>query len=186
MTRPERGRAETPPEPSPKRDHAYRRAALAYAVLGSAVVLLTVLTPELARPERRADLVHLAVGLPIFFLFAGLIAWGDRAFAALARPFVEAPRAIAIGGWLREKLVMVLCLTAAGRTFVLFCNGIGLRPRLGSPPQLLRFESVEAEPRLVLAAVLMASILVPMVRASWIPFLRRRSESRRAATPPRG
>ncbi len=46
----------------------YRAAGAIYFVLGAAIMAITVLTPGLASPERRTDLIHLAIGLPFFAL----------------------------------------------------------------------------------------------------------------------
>lgn len=129
----------------------YRRAALIYCVLGVVILAVTVATPGLASPERRADLVHLLVGLPFFALFAAAIAWGDRL----------------LGRWLHEKLVMLLTLSAIGRTVVFVGNALGYQPRLRGGFQV---ESIDPFPRMWINAVLMAIIVVQLARASWIPW----------------
>ncbi len=153
----------------------YRTAGAIYFVLGVAVMAITVLTPELASPERRVDLIHLAVGLPFFALFALLIAYGDRALAWLLRLVRVAPeKAASAGRWTREKLVMLLTLSALGRTFVFAANGIGWKPSVAWRPFALAMDVVPATPRMLINALLMAIILIALARASWLPFLRRK------------
>ena len=152
----------------------YRTAGAIYFVLGLAVMVITVLTPELASPERRVDLITLLIGLPFFGLFALLIAYGDRALAWVLRAVRFAPeKAACAGRWGREKLVMLLTLSALGRTFVFAANGLGWKPGVAWQPFTLAMEVVPATPRMLLNAVLMAIILVSLARASWVPFLRR-------------
>lgn len=152
----------------------YRTAGAIYFVLGVAIMAITVATPELASPERRADLIHLAIGLPFFALFALAIAYGDRALAWLLRGVRVAPeKAERAGRWTREKLVMLLTLSALGRTFVFAANGIGWKPGIDWQPFTLAMEVVPATPRMLINAFLMAIILVVLARASWMPFLRR-------------
>lgn len=152
----------------------YRVAGAIYFVLGLGVMAITVATPELASAERRTDLVHLAIGLPIFALFALAIVYGDRAFAWILRGLRFAPeRAASAGRWAREKLVMLLSLSALGRTFVFAANGVGWKPGVDWRPVALSMEMVPATPRMLINAFLMAIILVFLVRASWVPFLRR-------------
>ena len=135
----------------------YRRAGAIYFVLGLVIMAITALTPGLASPERRADVAHLLVGLPIFGLFALLIAYGDRI----------------LGSWLREKITMLLTLSALGRVFVFAANGVGWKPGFSWRPVAVAFQSVEPTPRMLINAVLMAVIVVVLFRASWLPFLRR-------------
>lgn len=153
----------------------YRSAGAIYFVLGTVIMAITVLTPGLASPERRTDLIHLAIGLPFFALFALLIAYGDRAVAWLLRLVrVRADKAGRIGFHVREKLVMLLSLSALGRTFVFAANGLGWKPSLAWRPFALSMEAVPPMPRMLINAVLMVVIVVVLVRASWVPFLRRR------------
>ncbi len=152
----------------------YRTAGAIYFVLGLAIMAITVATPELASPERRADLIHLLVGLPFFALFALAIAYGDRAVAWMLRLVRVAPeKAASAGLWAREKLVMLLTLSALGRTFVFAANGLGWKPGITWRPFAAAIESVPATPRMLINALLMAIILVVLARASWVPFLRR-------------
>ena len=141
----------------------YRRAGLIYLVLGTVILAVTVATPELASPERRADLIHLLVGLPFFALFAAAIAWGDRV----------------LGRWLREKLVMLLTLSAIGRTLVFVSNALGYQPRFRGGFQV---EDIDPSPRMWINAVLMAIIVVQLARASWIPWWKAR-KSHGTTTP---
>lgn len=135
----------------------YRTAGAVYFLLGSAVMAITVLTPGLASPERRSDLVQLLVGVPFFALFAALIAWGDRL----------------VGSWAREKLTMLLTLTGLGRVFVFTANGLGHKPRLDFETWSLSLESIDPMPRMLLNALLMSTIVAFLVRAAWIPFFER-------------
>ena len=158
-----------------EQEAAYRRAGIVYCILGLVILGLTVASPQLASPERRTDLIHLAVGAPFFFLFAWLIASGHRLFGWLARPFTRSREGAAgVGRWWREKLVMLLTLSALGRTCVFVLNGFGFRPRLRDGFQL---ESVAANPKMFVNAVLMAIILGLLARASWGSFLKRRREN---------
>ncbi len=152
----------------------YRATGLIYFVLGATIMAITVWTPELASPERRGDLIQLMIGIPFFALFALLIAYGDRAFAWLLRALRVAPeKAASAGRWTREKLVMLLSLSALGRTFVFAANGLGWKPGIDWRPFSFAMEVVPATPRMLINAVLMAIILVFLVRASWVPFVQR-------------
>ena len=156
----------------------YWIAGAIYFVLGAAIMVITVATPELASPERRGDLIQLAIGIPFFALFALVIAYGDRAFAWLLRLGRMAPKKAARGGrWAREKLVMLLTLSAIGRTFVFAANGFGWKPGIDWRPFTFAMEVVPATPRMLINAFLMLIILVALARASWVPFLRRRFAS---------
>ena len=153
---------------------SYRTAGAIYFVLGVVIMAITVLTPGLASPERRADLIHLAVGLPFFALFALAIACGDRAVAWLLRLVRVAPeRAARAGRWAREKLVMLLTLSALGRTFVFAANGLGWKPGFDWRAFSLTMEAAPPAPRMLINAVLMAVIAIVLARVSWVPFLRR-------------
>lgn len=156
----------------------YRSAGAIYFALGALIMAITVLTPGLASPERRADLVHLLVGLPFFALFALLIAYGDRAVAWLLRLLrMGADSATRLGSQVREKLVMLLTLSALGRTFVFAANGLGWRPSLTWRPFAFSLEGIPPMPRMLVNAVLMAIIVVVLARAAWVPFLRRRKSA---------
>ncbi len=150
----------------------YRRAGAVYFLLALAIVGLTAAHPALASPERRADLVHLLVGLPFIALFALLVAFGDRIVAAPLRWLGAAPeRAGRAGRWGQEKLTMILTLSALGRALFYLASGVGRRPRLRPS---LGIETVAASSEMLLGAVLMAVIVVFLARASWVPFLRLR------------
>lgn len=156
----------------------YLQAGLVYGVLGAVVLLLTVATPEMVRPERRGEIVHLLIGMPFFLLFAVAIAASDRLVAGLlVRRGRSAERALRSGRWFREKLVMLIALTAAVRTAVFTANGLGYRPRLRLAPFALQAEATTPEPRMLLAALLMATIFVFLARAAWLPFFRRLGSS---------
>lgn len=153
-------------QPGDPTDRRYRQAALGYLVLGSLVVLVTLATPEMLGAARRADLAHLLVGIPIFALFAALVAWGDRPVAGLVRLFDPSrERAAAWGRQAREKLVMLLTVTSLVRAVVLTANAAGVRPRLTAGG--LALEPVAAPPRLWLACALMALVVWLLGRASW-------------------
>jgi|GEM_PF-6755609 len=159
----------TGPRPDP-----YLQAGLVYGVLGMVVLLLAVATPDMIRPERRSELLLLAVSLPIFALFTLVIAIGDRLVARLlADQGRTALRASHAGRWFREKLVMLAALAVMARALVFGTNGLGWRAHLWLWPPTLSFESAAPEPRLLLAALLMATIGAFLVRAAWLPFLRR-------------
>lgn len=149
----------------------YRHAGLVYLVLAMAVIGLTLWNPALASEERRGDAAHLLVGLPFIVVFAALIAWGDRVFAAPAR-WLGAPahRAAYVGRWWREKLVMLLTLSALGRTLVFAANGFGWRPRLHVGVAL---EAIPPDPKMLINAALMTAVVAVLARASWVPFLNR-------------
>lgn len=145
-----------------------------YGVMGAVILLLTVATPEMVRPERRADIAHLVVGLPFFALFALAIALGDRWVARILIAGGRAPdRALRVGRWFREKLVILISLSALARTFVFAANGMGFRPRFQGSLLNVAFESSAPEPRLLFAALLMATIFAFLVRAAWLPFFGR-------------
>lgn len=126
----------------------YRQAGLVYAVLGTLILLITVGSPELLKPERRGDLAHLLVGLPFFFVFAAAIAWGDR-----------------IGSRFQKVLTALLTISATGRTLVFLGNGLGHRPRVSGTAPWLTFETAAAEPRMLVNSVLMAVICFFLARA---------------------
>lgn len=155
----------------------YRWAGWVYLLLAAAVVALTVLSPGLARPERRADLAHLVAGLPFIALFALLIARGDRLFAAPARWLGRsAEQARAVGRQVQEKLTMLLTISALGRTLVFSANAVGLRPRVDGEAPFVHLETVAAQPVLMgLAALLMAILVATLYRVAWEPFLKRSS-----------
>lgn len=154
----------------------YRQAGAVYLVLGGSILALTVFSPELASAERRTDLIHLLVGLPFFVLFAAFIAYGDRWVAALLGRF-HAP-ATRFGAPVREKVVMLLAVSALGRTAVFFANSLGRQPRLQVSPFVLEVVERDPEPRMLINALLMGVIFVFLVRASWVPFCRRWSAGR--------
>ncbi|MCP5109882.1 MAG: hypothetical protein GY953_03510 [bacterium] len=152
----------------------YIQAGGMYCVLGFAVMAITVLTPGLASPERRTDLIHLLIGLPFFVLFAALIAFGDRLVAAPLKWMGSADgKAAAIGTWVREKLTMLLTFSALGRTFIFAANGVGWKPSLDWRSLTLSFEAVAPMPRMLVNAALMVVIMAFFVRAAWIPFILR-------------
>lgn len=154
-------------------DERYRQAAVAYLGLGLAVVAVTVASPELLRPERRADLAHLVVALPFVGLFAALIAWGDRWTAAVARGLgAGRGRALRIGSHVREKLTILLTLSAAGRTLVFLGEGLGRR--LERTVEGWSLAPAPPRPRMLLCAALTVTIAAFLARASWAPFVRRR------------
>lgn len=151
----------------------YVQAACGYAALGSAVMAITVASPGLLAAERRIDLAHLLAAIPFFLAAGALIAWGHRWFAAIARLIgVGSAKAGQIGAGVREKVVMLLTLSALGRVTVFAANALGWRFRLGGGGVSL--ESVSAKPRMFVAALLMIVIATLLARASWVPFLTRR------------
>lgn len=161
------------PAADPPQD-PYLQAGLVYAVLGLVILMLVAASPDLVLPERRGDLTLLVVGMPFFLVFALVIARGDRPIALfLRRRGSEPARAARIGAWFREKLVILISLSALGRAYVFAANGLGLRPRLALHPVRLAIESHAPEPRMMLAALLMATIFAFLVRAAWLPFLGR-------------
>lgn len=158
----------------PRGDRRYRVAGLGYGALGALILIVTVASPRLLEPERRGDLAHLLVALPFFVFFALAIAFFDRWVAAglglVAGRRLGPERRSRIGRWCREKLVMVLTLSAFGRTAVFAANALGYRPRLRSG---LAFERIEPDPRTWLSALLMAVIAALLFRASWLPWWHR-------------
>lgn len=155
---------------TPSRETLYLQAGWVYLGLGSAILLVTAASPGLLAAERRADLIHLLVGLPFFVLFALMIGRGDRLFSWPLRPFAGPEKARSVGRWCQEKLTMLLSVSALGRTLVFFANAAGWRPRWRPA---LRFEPAEPDLRMLINALLMAVIFVFLVRASWIPWWRR-------------
>ncbi len=140
-----------------------RRARLAgwvYAIIGSLLVLRTLLQPELARPERRSDLVLLLIGLPFLYGFAALIAHGRRIFAGTFRllPRRSRARASALGGSWHRALLILLTMTNAVRFLVYLANASGRRPRL-APPGL---EATEPNPSLWIEVIAMAGIVAAL------------------------
>ena len=155
-------------------DSRYVVAGAVYFVLGCAIMAITVLTPGMASEQRRADLAHLLIGLPFFALFAVMIAYGDRLVAAaLGAVRTDGDRASRIGSWVREKLTMLLTLSALGRTFVFAANGLGWKPGLDWPSLAISMEAAPPMPRMLVNALLMSVILVLLIRAAWVPFVRR-------------
>ena len=143
-----------PPDQDSQWASRYGRAGLVYFVLGTAIMGVTVASPELASAERRADIIHLLVGLPFFALFAAFIAWGDRL----------------VGRVWQERGTMLLAISALGRTGVFLGNALGWKPRLRPT---LHLEAIEPVARMWGNFVLMGVILGVLVWASWWPFLRR-------------
>ena len=139
------------------RARAYRTAGIAYFVLALIIVALTVVSPELAAPERRQDLQRLLVGLPILAVVAALIGWGDRLLGRRR------------GAWWQEKITMLISVTGLVRTLIYVANAAGTRPRLFGG---FRLESIDPQPKMWINAILMAVITVLLVRASWWPRLR--------------
>lgn len=133
------------------RDLRYRQAGWAYLILGFLVIGITVWTPELARPERRADWFHLLAAFPFVLLFGLLLLFGHK----IHRGF-------------QAGVAVLLTVSALGRTVVFTGNALGHRPRLMGESPFFRLEAVEAQPRMWLAAVLMAGIVGMLVRA-WRP-----------------
>ncbi|MCH9651076.1 MAG: hypothetical protein K0U98_22830 [Deltaproteobacteria bacterium] len=153
----------------------YLQAACAYAALGSVVMAITVASPGMLTAERRVDLAHLLAALPFFLAAGALIAWGHQWFAGLARLFgVGSEKAARMGAGVREKVVMLLTLSALGRVTVFAANALGWRLRLGGGAGGVSWESVPAKPRMFVAALLMIVIATLLARASWVPFLTRR------------
>lgn len=160
----------------PREEQRYVQAAMTYGALGLAVVLLTSIDPGLARPERLDDVVALIVALPVFLVFAAMVAWGNRLLAALlAWMGLKEESAWRAGYQLREKLVMLLTLTSGVRVLVFLGNALGYRPRL-FPPGL---EVSQPKLSMWLGVALMCVIVWALYRASWKTFLKRR----RPATP---
>ncbi len=152
----------------------YHLTGAVYFVLGSTVMAITVLTPGLASPERRTDLVHLLIGLPFFALFALGIAYGNRPVAALWRLIGREPEAAERAGlWAREKLTMLLTLSALVRTFLFSANGIGWKPGLSWSPFAFSMEPVPPMPRMLINALLMLIILGFLINTAWRPWFRR-------------
>lgn len=150
---------------------------MTYGALGLAVVLLTAVDPGLAQPERRNDVAALIVALPVFLIFASLVAWGNRLVAALLNFMgLKAETAWRIGYHLREKLVMILTLTSALRVLIFLGNALGYRPRL-IPPAI---ESSEPKLSMWLGVALMCVIVWALFRAGWRSFLQRRRPASRA------
>lgn len=153
-----------PAAPDLARARRYRQAGAVYVVLGLSVVAVTVWSPEMLAPERRQDFVHLLIGLPFFFVFGLAIAYGDRIVAAPLRWMgVSAPRVTRLGRGCQRVLTILLSLSAGVRTVIFAANAVGVRPRLHP----LRLETLDAAPRMALAALLMIVIAAFLVRAWW-------------------
>lgn len=132
------------------RDRRYRQAGWAYVILGLVVILVTVWTPELTRPERREDWIHLLAAFPFVLLF-GLVLWfGHRLHRGL-----------------QAVIAILLTVSALGRTVVFTGNALGHRPRLRESAPYFRLETVDPEPRMWLAAFLTAWIFAMLLRAWW-------------------
>ncbi len=154
-------------------DQRYDSAGWVYLLLGVAVMALAVLHPDLVKPERRQDIVHLLVGLPFFVLFAVLIARGDRLITWVLELFRVHPEpARRTGRWLRHKAVLLLTLSALGRTLFFLANAAGHRPRLAFSPPSFHLEATEPEVKMLVSAAFMAVIVIYLARASWLPWLR--------------
>ena len=152
------------------RSRRYRRAGGAYAALGTLVILVTLATPEMVRPELRGELVHAWIGQVAILLFAALIAWGDRLFAFCFRLLrLGAERARRWGEAWQTWLARLLTLSALGRLTVFLGNGVGQRPRVRRDPWHLALEAVEAQPRMLLCALLIGGIVWVLIRLAWWP-----------------
>ncbi|HSR67234.1 MAG TPA: hypothetical protein VLU25_04780 [Acidobacteriota bacterium] len=166
----------------PREEQRYVQAAMTYGALGLAVLLLSLIDPGLARPERRDDVAALIVAIPVFLIFAAMVAWGNRLVAALLAFMGIRPEfAWRVGYQVREKLVMLLTLTSGLRGLVLLGNASGYRPRL-IPPGL---EPAEPKLSMWLGVALMCVIVWALFRAGWRPFLERRRPATRT-TPGKG
>lgn len=161
------------PDLSEARDQRYRRAGLLYAVLGTLVILVTMASPEIVRPELRQELVHAWVGEIFILLFAALIARGNEAMAFVLRIFRMAPeRARQWGAWFQTGLTLLLTFSAIGRFTVFIGNGFGHRPRILRDPMRFEVETVPAEPRMLICGLLMAGVVFVLVRTAWWPLLK--------------
>lgn len=132
------------------RDRRYRQAGWAYLILGFLVIAVTVWTPELTRPERRGDWIHLLAAFPFVLLFGLLLLYGHK----LHRGF-------------QALVAILLTASALARTLVFTGNALGRRPRVETEPPFLHVETIDPEPRLWLAAFLMAWIVGMLLRAWW-------------------
>lgn len=154
------------------RDRRYRHAGMLYAILGTLVILVTMASPEIVRPELRQELVHAWVGEIFILLFAVLIARGNDAVAFALRLVRMAPEAARRWGRrCQTGLTLLLTFSALGRLTVFLGNGLGHRPRILRQPLRLALESVPAEPRMLLCGLLMAGVVFVLVRAAWWPLL---------------
>ncbi len=159
-----------PPSEVEPRRRRYRRAGSWYAGLGSLVILVTLATPEMVRPELRGELVHAWIGQMAILLFGALIAWGDGVFAFGFRLLgLAGERAQRWGEAWQTWLARLLTLSALGRLTVFLGNGLGHRPRLHRDPFRLALEAVEPEPRMLLCALLMGGIVGVLIRLAWWP-----------------
>lgn len=141
-----------------------------YAVLGTLVILVTVASPEILRPELRGELVHAWIGEVAILLFAVLIARGDGFFAFFFRLLrAGRERARRWGEAWQMWLARLLTLSALGRLTVFLGSGLGHRPRLRRDPFRVEVESVVPEPRMLLCALLMGGIVWMLIRTAWWP-----------------
>lgn len=175
---------ETEGPPDSERRARYRRAGLVYLGLGTAILGVTVFDPQLLAPERRGDLAHLAVGLPIFAFFGAAIAWGDRWVAGYLRGFGLAPSRAAVAGRAGQRgLTVLLTASAFVRTLVFLGNGLGHRPRFGHAGALLGLEAVDPSGRMLVNAALMSLIVVALFHAAWLPARGRRRGGETSGRP---
>lgn len=159
-----------PSSEAPPRRQRYRRAGAWYAGLGTLVILVTLATPDMVRPELRGELVHAWIGQTAILLFAALIAWGDGLFGACFRLLgLGRERARRWGEAWQMWLARLLTFSALGRLTVFLGNGLGQRPRIHRQPFRLALEPVEPEPRMLLCALLMAGIVWVLIRLAWWP-----------------
>ncbi len=158
----------------------YRQAAAVYIGVGVPVIIITLFTPGLTSPSRYSEVARLFFAVPFFLLFGFLIYKGDQVFAALARRLgTPHERSERIGAWVQEKLAMLLTLSALGRTFVFASNTVGWQPEIHYTPPAFHLHPIDPLPLMTVNAGLMTIIVVVLARASWVPFVRRRLNTRR-------
>jgi len=148
----------------PERARRFWQAGLIYGALGLAIMALALGDPQMLRPERRADLARLLIGLPIFALLAVSVAYGDRALALILRGFgTGGQRARRIGEAIQRWLVRLLTLSASVRFLIFLTHALGFRLTLGG------FESIPMSSAVSkwLPAAMMSAIVLMLVRAGW-------------------
>lgn len=145
---------------------------MAYAILGTLVILVTIASPEILRPELRGELVHAWIGQVAILLFAMLIAWGDGLFAFCFRLLrLGRERAQRWGEAWQTWMARLLTFSALARLTVFLGSGFGHRPRIRRDPLHFELETVVPEPRMLLCALLMGGIVWVLIRVAWWPLV---------------
>lgn len=147
-----------------ERSRRFWQAGLIYGALGLAIMAVVLGDPQMLRPERRADLFRLLVGLPVFALVAVSIPYGDRGLAwMLSLIGVGQARARRVGRRSQSWLVRLLTVISFVRFVVFLGNALGYRLNLRG----VETTSMNSDVSMWLPAAMMSAIVIMLFRAGW-------------------